>query len=89
MLQPDVESVRPLPGHMLELRFATGEVKVFDVKPYLGFKYYQRLLDEAYFRTVRVQADKWGVVWAEGHDIAPHELYEDSVPPPPAACAGV
>lgn len=80
MLQPYIKAVRPLSDYRLELHFESDEIKIFDVKPYFEFNYYQRLTDEAYFKTMHVISDKSGIEWGEGHDIAPHELYETSLP---------
>ena len=38
------------------------------------------LKDENYFRTVHLLPSGTGIEWAEGQDIAPHELYDDGVP---------
>ncbi len=33
-----------------------------------------------YFKTVRVLLGGVGIEWLEGQDIAPHELYDESIP---------
>ncbi len=78
MLRPKVMEVRVLPNYKLLLRFSTGEQKIFDVSPYITGDWYGKLRDEKVFRTVRAAGST--VTWAGGQDIAPHELYEDSVP---------
>ena len=35
-----------------------------------------KLIDRAYFKTVHLLPGGIGIEWAEGQDIAPHELYE-------------
>ena len=56
----------------------TGEKKVFDVMPYIKGSWYEKLKVPAVFQTVHVSGAT--VAWADGQDIAPHELYDDSVP---------
>ena len=77
MLQPRILSVKPLPDYCLLIAFETGEQKIFDVKPYIIGEWFGALKDEAVFRTVRPCGTT--VEWADGQDIAPHELYELSV----------
>lgn len=50
---------------------------MFDVTPYIHRDWYGKLADSAHFATVRPSGRT--VEWADGQDIAPHELYELSV----------
>ena len=77
MLQPTVISVKPLPDYRLLIAYATGEQRIFDVKPYIIGEWFGALKDEAVFRTVKPCGTT--VEWADGQDIAPHELYDLSV----------
>ena len=79
MLQPRLVSVEPMAQMKLRLKYETGEVKLFDVSPYAVGPWYGELLDEAYFRTVHILPGGSGIEWGNGQDIAPHELYDDSV----------
>ena len=56
----------------------TGK-KIFDVTPYLSGSWNSLLKDEKYFKTVRIISGGAGIEWANGQDIAPHELYELSI----------
>jgi hypothetical protein len=78
MLQPRLIEVAPLSPMKLRLRYETGEVRVFDVSPYATGSWFGELKDEAYFRTVHLLPDGVGIEWANGQDIAPHELYDYS-----------
>ena len=80
MLQPRLTKVEPLDHLRLRLFFETGEVKEFDVAPYAEGSWFGVLRDKAYFRTVRLLPGGVGIEWADGQDIAPHELYELGVP---------
>ena len=71
-------AVTPLADHTLLIVFSNEERRLFDVKPYICGSWYGKLADEGFFRTVRISGDT--VEWADGQDIAPHELYELSIP---------
>ena len=79
MLQPNLIGVEPLSQMKLRLRYETGEIKVFDVRPYATGPWYGELLDESYFKTVHLLPGGIGIEWGNGQDIAPHELYEESI----------
>lgn len=80
MLQPKLNRIEPMEGLKLRLFYETGEVKVFDVAPYVSGPWYGELRNDAYFRTVRLLPGGTGIEWSNGQDIAPHELYELGVP---------
>lgn len=80
MLQPRLTSVEPIAPLRLRLVYETGEVKLFDAAPYANGPWYGELRDDAYFRTVHMLPGGTGIEWGNGQDIAPHELYEDSIP---------
>ena len=76
-------SVQPLNNHKLLLGFINGDKKIFDVTPYIVGSWMGELQDEAYFRQVRIHPVlKDTVMWPDEQDIAPHELYQLSVPYP-------
>lgn len=73
-----VLSVKPLQNKNLLLSFSNGEVRQFDVKPYIKGPWYGELAEEEYF--MKVFPAGGTVAWPNGQDIAPHELYELSIP---------
>jgi hypothetical protein len=79
MLQPKLLSVEPYENYTLLLSYETGEIKLFDVKPYITGDWYSELFSTEYFNTVHTIRDGKGIEWGNGQDIAPHELYELSV----------
>ena len=79
MLQPLLIKVEALDNLTLYLEYETGEKKIFDVKPYANGSWYEELNNPAYFKSVRLVSGGVGIEWANGQDIAPHELYELSV----------
>jgi len=74
---PCVESVRPQPDYKLRLKFANGEVRVFDMKPLLTKTVFHELRDTSLFQSVHTW--RGTVQWSGGQDICPDILYEDSV----------
>lgn len=80
MLQPKILSVQPLEQYRLYLLYETGEAKLFDVTPYIKGAWFGELKDLDYFKTVHLLPGGTGIEWGNGQDIAPHELYENSVP---------
>ncbi len=79
VLQPRLKSVVPMEAFQLRLAYETGEVKIFDVAPYISGPWFEELRDPGYFRTVQMLPGGVGIEWSNGQDIAPHELYERSV----------
>lgn len=79
MLQPKITLVKPMEEFTLYLEYETGEKKLFDVKPYITGSWFGELGDPSYFKSVRIISEGNGIAWSNGQDIAPHELYENSV----------
>ena len=74
MLRPTAVKVIPKDDYILDVEFDNGERKEFDVKPYIRGEWYGKLHDRNYFNAV--ETDGYTVVWPEGQDICPDELYE-------------
>ena len=68
----------PLSGYRLEIHYDNGEIRIFDVTPYIKGNWFGKLKEPRAFASVKPCGDT--VEWAGGQDIAPHELYELSVP---------
>ena len=80
MLQPRIISVQAMPDMKLLLKYETGEIKMFDVSPYANGSWFGKLKDKTYFNAVKLLHDGTGIEWPDGQDLAPHELYELSIP---------
>ena len=80
MLQPHLISVKPLGELRLLLVYENGDTREFDVAPYANGPWYGELSDAAYFKRVRLAEGGTGIEWPHGQDIAPHELYDLSIP---------
>ena len=87
-----VISVQALDDFHLELKFSTGEVRVFDMRPYLSKGVFHRLQDLSLFKQAYVAFDT--VCWPGNLDIAPETLYDlslskhDSSPTPAVGAVG-
>ncbi len=78
MLRPTAQEVVTLPDYKLQIKFDNGEIKIFDVKPYIKGNWYGELSDPAYFKSVSVNG--YSVAWRNGQDLCPDELYFNSIP---------
>ncbi|MBO5397362.1 MAG: DUF2442 domain-containing protein [Clostridia bacterium] len=72
-MRPKAINVKPKENYVLEIEFDNGEVKLFDVKPYLNHKAFEDLKDIDKFNKVKV--DGLSIAWENGADICPDELY--------------
>ncbi len=80
MLQPRLTKVEAMPDMKLVLTYETGEMKLFDAAPYANSSWYGELNNDAYFKTVHLLPGGLGIEWPDGQDVAPHELYDLSIP---------
>lgn len=77
-MNPDVLDVHPLDDFVLRLVFEGGDVRDFDLKPYLDFGVFAELRDETYFREAYVEFGS--VEWPNGQGLSYDTLYLDSKP---------
>ena len=73
---PAVKDVLALPDYILQMTFANGEKKKFDMKPYLEIGIFRELKDPEKFKLVRVSFDS--IEWENEADIDPEILYSES-----------
>jgi hypothetical protein len=67
--------VKPFPDMSLEIRFADGLVKRFDMCPFIGDGISAPLTNWEYFRQVQVE-EGGGITWPNGYDFCPEFLRE-------------
>ena len=77
-LEPIAKEVRALEDYRLYIKFDKEEEKIYDMKPLLNHKFYQGLKDKERFK--KVKPDGISIEWETGEDIAPENLYNDSIP---------
>lgn len=71
-----VIAVKAKESYMLELKFNTGETRLFDATPYLEKGVFKKLKDQALFKQAYVAFDT--VCWPGNLDISPETLYDKS-----------
>jgi len=64
--------------YKLKITFNNGEIRVFNVSPYLIYPAFEALKANSLFMKARVEHNT--VVWNEEVDIAPESLYLESTP---------
>jgi hypothetical protein len=77
-MNPRVVAVEANANYTLTLTFTNGEVRTFDVRPYLETGIFRELREPSQFSSVRPVLGS--VQWVGGQDLCPDTLYEDSVP---------
>ena len=75
-MNPRVKKVKPLDDYKLQLTFTNGEVRIFDVKPYLSNGVFRELRNKELFNTVKPALGT--VEWKNGQDFCPDTLYLQS-----------
>lgn len=77
-MTPDVIQVVASPDYFIVAEFATGEMRRFDMRPYLDFPAYAELREKSMF--LRAHVEHGTVVWSEDIDLSPDLLYMRGLP---------
>ena len=72
-MSPKVIKVEPLENYQLRLTFSNGEVRCFDVTPYLDKGIFTELKNLEYFRQVKISFSS--VQWLHEQDFSRDTLY--------------
>ena len=75
-MRPKATEVKTLENYILEIKFDNGEIRKFDVKPYLNHKAFEELKKIEVFNSVKIAG--LSIQWENGADICPDELYNNS-----------
>ncbi len=76
---PDIIEVKALEQYHIYLKFSNGEEKIYDMSETIEkIKYFNKLKKVEYFKKVKPRGDT--VEWENGEDVAPENLYYDSIP---------
>ena len=76
-MNPRVKDVKPQTDYRLLLTFTNGEVKLFDMKPYLDYNMFKPLKDIDFFNTVKPSHGT--IQWGNEADLCPDTVYLDSI----------
>lgn len=77
-IEPRPLEVKALENYLLYIKFKNGEEKIYDMKENLKYKFYQNLKEINNFKNVYISGIN--IEWKTGEDIAPENLYYDSIP---------
>jgi Protein of unknown function (DUF2442) len=72
-MSPKVIEVEPLEDYQLRLTFSNGEIRRFDVTPYLDKGIFTELQSIEYFQQVRLSLGS--IQWPHEQDFSPDTLY--------------
>ena len=73
-----IQSAQVEPGRKIRIKFKNGQVRLFDMRPYLNKGVFRELQNEAYLEKARVV---WGgIEWPHEQDLSADTLYYRSVP---------
>ena len=71
----EVIEIKVLENYLVWLKFADGDEKVVNLKPFLGNGFTSELLDYKKFENVFVEPGG-GIAWENGYDMCPNFLKE-------------
>ncbi len=69
----EVVKVKTKEKYLVWLKFADGEEKVVNLKPYIGKGFSKELLEQVKFRKVFIEPGG-GIAWDNGYDFCPNFL---------------
>ena len=72
-MTPDVIKVKPLHDYCIEVLFEDGQLRIFDMKPYLEYPAFSSLISKNLFMKVHVAFGT--VAWNDEIDISPDTIY--------------
>ena len=72
---PKIQSVKPLAGKKLRVKFANGVEKIYDCSQLLRLEMFQLLKNDAFFESVKVDPGGYGISWNEDVDLSEYELW--------------
>lgn len=78
-ITPRILEVRALEKYYIYVKFKTGEEKVYNMEEHIkDIEFYNKLKIRKYFENVHPRG--CSVEWENGEDVAPENLYYDSIP---------
>ena len=76
---PDIIEAKVFEKYYIYLKFSNGEEKIYDMKKTVEkIKYFNKLKNRKYFENIKPFGDT--IQWENGEDVAPENLYYDSIP---------
>ena len=79
MNAPKILSVQALENKKLRVKFANGIERIYDCGPLLNVEMFRLLKNDAFFKSVRVDAGGYGISWNDVADLSEYELWTNGV----------
>ncbi len=79
MTLPKILTIRPLDQKKLLVTFDNGIKKIYDCKQLLKLEMFQVLQNDAFFKSVTVDAGGYGISWNDAVDLSEYELWVNGV----------
>lgn len=77
---PTITYVEPLSEHRLFIIFSDQTIKIYPLQKLLGqYPAFQTLQDDERFRSVKIAAGGYGLIWNDQLDVSESELWENGV----------
>ena len=73
-----IQSVKSLENKKLLVKFENGVEKIYDCSQLLHLDVFQLLKNEAFFKSVKVDAGGYGISWNDDMDLSEYELWVNS-----------
>jgi hypothetical protein len=77
-MNPRITTVKAHDNHTLQLTFTNGEIRCFDITPYLAYPAFEPLRQVAFFKLARVSHGT--ITWPKEIDFDPDTLYLEGKP---------
>jgi len=78
---PIIQSVTPLDGKRLLVKFVNGVERIYDCNQLFHLEMFRSLRKEALFKSVKVDAGGYGVSWNDDVDLSEYELWVNGKEP--------
>jgi len=76
---PKIVSVQALDGKKLLVKFVNGAEKIYACAPLCQLDVFRILDNDAFFKSVRVDAGGYGISWNDEVDLSEFELWTNGV----------
>ena len=76
---PKILSVQALDDKKLSVKFVNGVEKIYDCNPLLSREMFEVLKNDAFFKSVKVDAGGYGISWNDDADLSEYELWTNGV----------
>jgi len=77
---PKIKNVEPMAGKMLLVTFNNNTKKIYDCSSLLEEGAFMPLLNDALFRSVKVDRYGYGIIWSDEIDLSESELWINGLP---------